>query len=104
MEVKLPLDEKILKFASENDLYIEGQCGRDRKCREAKFYTIFTEDCLVMVSINPDCTYEQFLEKIAIKAISEDKRLYDLTDAMEAAYNELCKNYEALKEEATHDI
>lgn len=103
MEVKLPLDEKILKFASENDLYIEGQCGRDRKCREAKFYTIFTEDCLVMVSINPDCTYEQFLEKIANSAIFEAERLYNLNEEMEREYRDLWDDYVALKEEATDE-
>ena len=103
MEVKLPLDEKILKFASENDLYIEGQCGRDRKCREAKFYTIFTEDCLVMASINPDCTYEQFLEKIANSAIFEAERLYNLNEEMEREYRDLWDDYVALKEEATDE-
>jgi hypothetical protein len=55
-----------------------------------KYYTIFTEDCLVMVSISPDCTYEQFLEKIASSAIFEAR--------------ELCEDYTALKEETNNDI
>ena len=103
MEVKTILNEKILEFADTHDLYIVGQYGRDRKCREVKCYTIATDPNIALGTIKPDCSYEQFLEEIASKAISEAGRLYDLTDAMEAAYNELCKNYEALKEEATHD-
>ena len=103
MEVKLPLDEKILKFASENDLYIEGQYGRNRKCKEAKFYTIFTKDCLVMVSINPDCTYEQFLEKIANSAIFEAERLYNLNDELEQDYEDMFGEFVTLKEEASND-
>lgn len=103
MEVKTILNEKILEFADTHDLYIVGQYGRDRKCREVKYYTIATDPNIALGTIKPDCSYEQFLEKIAIKAISEAERLYDLTDAMEAAYNELYENYEALKEEATND-
>lgn len=98
------INEKIIEFGANNALNIIGQYGRDRKCREVKYYTISSSTGVYLGSIKPDCSYEQFLEKIAIKAISEAKRLYDLTDAMEAAYNELCKNYEALKEEATNDI
>ena len=101
MEVKIVLNEKILKFENTHDLYIVGQCGRDRKCREVECYTIATDPNIALGIIKPDCSYEQFLEKIAIKAISEAERLYDLTDAMEAAYNELYENYEVLKEEAT---
>ena len=98
------INEKIIEFGANNALNIIGQYGRDRKAREVKYYTISTEEDIAIGTIKPGCSYEQFLEKIAIKAISEVKRLYDLTDAMEAAYNELCKNYEALKEEATNDI
>ena len=86
-----------------NALNIIGQYGRDRKCRKVKYYTISSSTGVYLGSIKPDCSYEQFLEKIAIKAISEAERLCDLTDAMEAACNELWKNYEALKEEATND-
>lgn len=99
MEVKIVLNEKILEFANTHYLYIVGQCGRDRKCREVECYTIAADPNIALGIIKPDCSYEQFLEKIAIKAISEAERLYNLTDAMEAAYNELWKNYESLKEE-----
>ena len=98
------INKKIIEFGANNALNIIGQYSRFRKNRDLKYYTITTDREVYLGKIKPDCSYEQFLEKIAIKAISEDKRLYDLTDAMEAAYNELCKNYEALKEEATHDI
>ena len=103
MEIKTALDEKILEFADTHDLYIVGQYGRDRKCREVEYYTIATDPNIALGTIKPDCSYEQFLEKIAIKAISEAERLYYLTDVMDEVYNELYENYEALKEEATND-
>lgn len=67
-------------------------------------YTISTEDCVVMVSINPDCTYEQFLEKIADNAIFEAERLYVLNDEIEQDYEDMCGNFVTLKEEVTNDI
>lgn len=82
------INKKIIEFAVKNSLNVEAQYGGDRKCREVKYYTIFTENCLVMVSISPDCTYEQFLEKIASSAIFEAR--------------ELCDDYIALKKEATN--
>lgn len=97
------INKKIIEFGANNALNIIRQYGRDRKCREVKYYTISSSTGVYLGSIKPDCSYEQFLEKIAIKAISEAERLYDLTDAMEAVCNELWKNYEALKEEATND-
>lgn len=97
------INEKIIEFAFKNSLNVVGQHGRDRKSRDVKYYIISTKEGIAIGTIKPDCSYEQFLEKIAIKAISEAERLYDLTDAMEAAYNELYENYEALKEEATND-
>ena len=103
MEIKTVLNEKILEFAEKHDLYIVGQFGRDRKKREVKYYTICSSTGVFLGAIKPDYSYEQFLEKIAIKAISEAERLYDLTDVMEAEYNELCEDYEALKEEVTND-
>lgn len=98
------INEKIIEFGANNALNIIGQYGRDRKCREVKYYTISSSTGVYLGAIKPDCSYEQFLEKIAIKAISEAERFYVLTDAMEAAYNVLYENFEALKEEATHDI
>ena len=104
MKVKMPLDERILKFADEHDLYIVEQCGRNRKSREVKYYTVATEPDIALGTIKPDCSYEQFLEEIAIKAISEAQRLYDLNEEIEDDYGELYDNFTALKEEATHDI
>ena len=82
------INKRIMEFCCENSLNVEAQYGGDRKCREAKYYTIFTENCIVMVSISPNCTYEQFLEKIASCAISEAR--------------ELCDDYITLKKEATN--
>lgn len=95
------INEKIIEFAVENDLNVVGQYGRNRIAREVKYYTISSSTGVSLGAIKPDCSYEQFLEKIAMKAISEAERLYDLTDVMEAEYNELCEDYEALKEEVT---
>lgn len=104
MEIKTALDEKILEFADEHNLYIVGQYGRDRKSREVKYYTVATEPAIALGTIRPDCSYEQFLEEIAVKAILEAGRLYDLNDEIEQDYKELCDDFTALKEEATHDI
>lgn len=104
MKVNLPLDEKILKFAGENFLYIVGQYVRDRKYREVKFYTISTEERITLGTIKPDCTYEQFLEVVASKALLEIERLYDLNEEVEDEYGELYDKFTALKEEATNDI
>ena len=104
MEIKTALDEKILEFADEHNLYIVGQYGRDRKSREVKYYTVATEPNIALGTIKPNYSYEQFLEEIASKAISEAERLYDLNEVMEQEYGELYDDFAALKEEATHDI
>lgn len=98
------INEKIIEFAVKNSLNIVGQYGRDRKCREVKYYTISTEKGIAIGTIKPNCSYEQFLEKIASNAILEAGRLYGLNDEIEQEYGELYDDFAALKEEATHDI
>ena len=92
------INKKIIKFGANHALNIVGQFGRDRKCREVKYYTVSTDTDISLGRIKPDCTYEQFLEKIALEAICEAERLSDLIDVMEAEHNELCEDYKALKE------
>lgn len=99
MEIKMPLDEKILKFANDHDLYILGQKGRDRANIEVRCYTIATGPNITLGTIKPDCTYEQFLEVVASKAISEAERLYVLNDELEQDYEDLYGNFVAFKEE-----
>ena len=98
------INEKIIEFGANHCLNILGNYGRDRRAREVKHYSISTDSGIKLGRIKPDCTYEQFLEKIALEAICEAERLSDLIDVMEAEYNELCEDYTALKEEATDDI
>ena len=68
-----------------------------------KYYTISTDTGIVLGRIKPDCSYEQFLEKIALNAICEAERLSDVIIVMEEEYAELCEDYTALKEEVTDE-
>ena len=97
------INGKIIEFGANNALNIVGNYGRNRRERQVKFYTVSTDTGIVLGSIKPDCSYEQFLEKIAINAISEAERLSDLTKVMEEEYAALCVDYVALKEEATDE-
>lgn len=92
------INEKIIEFGANNELNIIGNYGRDRRAREVKSYTISTDTGILLGKIQPDCSYEQFLEKIALKAINEAERLMILTSEMEEEYDELCEDYTALKE------
>lgn len=97
------INKKIIEFGANNALNIIGQYSRFRKNRDLKYYTITTDREVYLGKINPDCSYEQFLEQIAIKAISEAERLYDLNEEMEREYRDLWDDYVALKEEATDE-
>lgn len=96
------INKKIIEYGVANNLNIIGQYGRDRKCREVKYYTVSTDTGIVLGRIKPDCSYEQFLEKIASKAILEVGRLYNLNDELEQDYEDMCGNFATLKE-ATND-
>lgn len=104
------INKKIIEFGANNALNILGNYGRDRKAREVKYYTISTDTGIALGKIKPNCTYEQFLEKIALEAICEAERLSDVITVMEEEYAELCEgytelyeDYTALKEEATDE-
>lgn len=104
------IDKKIIEFGASHSLNILGNYGRDRKAREVKYYTISTDTGMVLGRIKPDCSYEQFLEKIALNTICEAERLSDVINVMEEEYAELCEgytelyeDYTALKEEATDE-
>lgn len=97
------IDKKIIEFGANNCLNILGNYGRDRKAREVKYYTISTDTGIVLGRIKPDCSYEQFLKKIALNAICEAERLSDVITVMEEEYAELCEDYTALKEEVTDE-
>ena len=99
MNKKTSLNKKKLEFADEHCLYILGQYGRNRRVREAKYYTVSTDTDISLGRVKPDCSYEQFLEEIAINAISEAERLSDLCIVQEEEYGELYDNYATLKEE-----
>ena len=104
MNKKTSLNKKILEYADEHCLYILGQYGRNRRAREVKYYTVSTDTDISLGRIKPDCTYEQFLEKIALNAICEAERLSDVIIVMEEECAELCEDYTALKEETNNDI
>ncbi len=75
------LNKRILEFAEENGLYVmahynRDQYGKKHADREVAYYAITS-------NIQPDCSYEQFLTRIALKAIYEAERLGDLVNEME---------------------
>lgn len=96
------INKKIIEFGANNALNIIGQYGRDRKAREVKYYTISTDTEIVLGRIKPNCTYEQFLEVVASRALLEAERLSDLNEEIEDDYGELYDKFTALKEEATN--
>ena len=98
------INKRIIEFGANHALNILGNYGRDRRAREVRYYTISTDTGIVLGRIKPDCSYEQFLEKIALNAMCEAERLSDVINVMEEEYAELCEDYTTLKEEATHDI
>ena len=105
------INEKIIEFGANHALNIIGNYGRDRKAREVMYYTISTDTGIVLGRIKPDCSYEQFLEKIALNTICEAERLSDVINVMKKEYAELCEgytelyeDYTALKEEASNDF
>lgn len=97
------INKKIIEFGANNALNIIGNYGRDRRARQVKYYTISTDTGIVLGRIKPNCSYEQFLEKIALNAICEAERLSDVIIVMEEEYAELCEDYTALKEEVTDE-
>lgn len=98
------LNKRIREFAEENGLYIMGHYNRDQYAkkhadREVAYYSIFTETDILLGKIQPSCSYEHFLEKIASKAISKAERFRDLVNELEEEnyYRELSED--ALKDE-----
>lgn len=91
------INEKIIGFAAKNSLSVLGQYGRDRKAREVKNYTISTDRRIVLGRIKPDCTYEEFLEVVASRAISEIERLYCVNEEIWQTNDELCKELESIR-------
>lgn len=92
------INKRIIEFGANHALNILGNYGRDRRAREVKYYTISTDTGIVLGRIKPDCSYEQFLEKIASNAILKVGGLCDLNDEIEQEYGELYDNYATLKE------
>lgn len=82
------LNKRIREFAEENGLFIMGHYNRDQYAkkhadREVAYYNIFTETDVFLGKIQPNCSYEQFLEKIALKAISKVEHFRDLANELE---------------------
>lgn len=93
------LNKRIREFAEESGLYIMGYYNRDQYAkkhadREVAYYSVFTETDIFLGKIQPSCSYEHFLEKIALKAIYEAERLSNLVNEMEEEnyYRELSED------------
>lgn len=91
------LNKKIEKFIEEHDMEFMGhfnreQHGNPRADREVDHYTIRSEFGIFLGRVEPSCSYEQFLETIALSAIVEAEKVA-----------ELLNYYEELSEDAYED-
>ena len=101
------MDKKILTFMEEHDVqfmphYNREQYSKNKLDREVEYYTVFTEPSaetsILLGRIQPDCSYEQFLEEIALTTISEAKRFFTLANELEEE-----RYYRELSEDALAD-
>lgn len=102
------LSEKILKFIEEHDMqvvdhYNREQYGKNKLDREVEYYTVFAETSaetsILLGKIQPDFSYEQFLEKIVLTTISEAERLSTLTTELEKEKHYIELTADALADE-----
>ena len=82
------LNKKILAFAEEQEMCIMPHYDRDQHSkehtdREVKYYTVTSEHGVLLGNILPNCSYEQFLTRIALKAIYEAERLCEVASKLE---------------------
>lgn len=90
------LNKKILAFTEENDLciiahYNREQYGKPHADREVDYYTAKSEHGVFLGRVEPNCSYEQFLEAIALRAIIEAERAVELLEE-ENYYRELSED------------
>ena len=92
------LNKKIEKFVEEHDMEVMGhfngeQYGKPHADREVDHYTI-TGFGIFLGRVEPSCSYEQFLETIALSAIVEAEKVADLLDDLEEEnyYRELSED------------
>lgn len=93
------LNKRIREFAEENGLYVmahynRDQYGKKHADREVAYYAVTSEHGVLLGNIQPNCSYEQFLTRIALKAVYEAERLSDLVNEMEEEnyYRELSED------------
>lgn len=90
------LNKKILEFAEKNDLcimahYNREQYGKPHADREVDHYNVSSEFGVFLGRVEPSCSYEQFLEAIALRAIIKAERAVELLEE-ENYYRELCED------------
>lgn len=98
------LNKRIREFAEENGLYVMPHYNREdyskkHADREVVYYAVTSENGISLGNVQPDCSYEQFLTRIALTAISRAEHLCEIINNMEEEryYEELCED--ALKDE-----
>ena len=81
------LNKKILAFAEEQEMCIMPHYGKDQHSkhadREVAYYAVTSEHGVFLGNIQPNCSYEQFLTRIALKAIYEAERLCERVNELE---------------------
>ena len=82
------LNKRIREFAEKNDLYINGKPHSDG---EVDYYTARSEHGVFLGRVEPNCSYEQFLEAIALRAVIEAERAVELLEE-ENYYRELSED------------
>lgn len=76
----MQLNEKILKFANALNLQMVEAIGKSG----IKYYKVLTGYCLIEIGrIDIDCSYERFLENIAVGAVHEVDMLGRVYDDIE---------------------
>ena len=97
------LNKEIEKFAEEQDMcitphYDRNQYNKKYADREVKYYTIMSEHGVLLGNIQPDCSYEQFLTRIALTAIFRAETLSTLINDIDDLIRRKNKNEECAKE------
>ena len=91
----MELNEKILRAARLCDLKIVEHVGR----AGIMYYKVFADCGVEVARIDPDCSYEVFIEQVAATAVGEVNRLYSVNEEIGQANKELCEDLESIRAE-----
>ena len=91
----MELNEKILKFANALNLQMIEDIGK----AGIKYYKVYVDYSVEVGRIDADCSYDEFLETVAINAVKEVERLYSVNEEIGQANKELCEDLSSIRAE-----